>query len=434
MPISLFILGSIFFSVALRHQLPLKIAIWQIFTIGAILMLATAQITPTQALLAIKWDVVLFLFGAFSLGEALASSGILASFCRKFFLKSSNPKFILALFLISAALASALLTKDTIAVIATPIAIILARRFGVSNNLFLLGLCFCISIGSMLTPIGNPQNVLVAVSSNMPAPFLTFFNYLAVPTIINLVICYYWLLFCYKSDLNNKISVTNFNSDDFFDSENMLNNKSSRNNLLWPVYLSLALFLLMVFYDALIQFLQMPSPLPIGALSVIACLPIYCFSNHRGKILRNLDWHTLVLFASLFIVMSAVWHAHFFQSWISSSKLDLQEPSVVVLLSLTGSQLISNVPLVQLYLPFIHYGHVMSYICLAMGSTIASNIFIISAASNMIVVQMAERKGVNTLTFWRFAIVGMPLAIINVCVYLLWIYGVMSNLIKLNLI
>ena len=424
MPISLIILGTIFFSVALRHQLPFKIAIWQIFTIGAILMLATAQITPTQALFAIKWDVVLFLFGAFSLGEALASSGILSSFCRKFFLKSNNPKFILALFLISAAFASALLTKDTIAVIATPIAIILARRFNVSNNLFLLGLCFCISIGSMLTPIGNPQNVLVAVSSDMPAPFLTFFNYLALPTIINLFICYYWLRFCFKSDLNKDSSSNSLNNEDFFDAGVSL--KDTKSNILWPVYLSLALFLLMVFYDALIQFLQMPSPLPIGALSVIACLPIYCFSNHRGKILRNLDWHTLVLFASLFIVMSAVWHAQFFQSWISSSKLNLQEPSVVVLLSLTGSQLISNVPLVQLYLPFIHHGQVMSYVCLAMGSTIASNIFIISAASNMIVVQMAEKKGVNTLTFWRFAILGVPLALINVCVYLLWIYGVMG--------
>ena len=63
---------------------------------------------------------------------------------------------------------------------------------------------------------------------------------------------------------------------------------------------------------------------------------------------------------------------------------------------------------------------------LAMVSTMASNIFIISAASNMIVVQIAEKKGVNSLTFWRFAIVGIPLACVNVIVYLLWIYGVMG--------
>jgi Na+/H+ antiporter NhaD/arsenite permease-like protein len=422
MPLSLIILGSIFFSVALRHQLPFKIAIWQIFTIGAILMLATAQITPMQAVVSIKWDVILFLFGAFTLGESLAASGILSSFCRRFFLKASDPRLILALFLISAALASAFLTKDTIAVIATPIAIVLARRFGVSNNLFLLGLCFCISIGSMLTPIGNPQNVLVAVSSNMGTPFLTFFNYLAAPTFVNLIVCYFWLRWCYRSDLKN--SVLNNESIDFFDTNN--SSDKAAQNVIWPVYLSVFLFLLMVCYDAFAQFFKMASPLPIGALSVIACLPIYCFSNNRGKILRHLDWHTLVLFVSLFVVMSAVWHAHFFQYWIANSKLDLQNPSVVVLLSLTGSQLISNVPLVQLYLPFIHYDHLISYVCLAMGSTMASNIFIISAASNMIVVQMAEKKGINTLTFWRFAVVGTPLACVNVLVYLLWIYGVMG--------
>ena len=105
---------------------------------------------------------------------------------------------------------------------------------------------------------------------------------------------------------------------------------------------------------------------------------------------------------------------------------DLQAPSIVVFLSLVGSQVISNVPLVQLYLPLIEHHHITSYVCLAMGSTIASNIFIISAASNMIVVQIAEKKGVNTLTFWRFALVGIPLAIINVAVYLGWIYGVLG--------
>lgn len=427
MPLSLIILAFIFFSVALRHQLPFKLAIWQIFTIGAILMVATAQITPLQAVEAIKWNVILFLFGAFSLGEALATSGILSRFCTKFFMKITDPRRILALFLISAALASALLTKDTIAVIATPIALLLARRFGVSNNLFLMGLCFCVSIGSMLTPIGNPQNVLVAVSSDMGTPFLTFFRYLALPTLVNLIICYYWLRWCYRADLasgafslDNDIcfSSTHSNSDGRPDSQDR--------NSLWPVYLSLILFLCMILYDAIAQFVHTSSPLPIGALSVIACLPIYCFYKSRLIILKKLDWHTLTLFVSLFVVMAAVWHAHFFQNWIHNSRLDLQSPSVVVFLSLIGSQIISNVPLVQLYLPFIDHSQVTAYVCLAMGSTIASNIFIISAASNMIVVQIAEKKGVHSLTFWKFAVVGIPLACINVLVYLGWIYGVLG--------
>ena len=67
---------------------------------GAILIVATTEITPLQAVLAIKWDVILFLFGAFSLGEALSSSGILSRFCSKIFLKAGDPRIILGLFLL----------------------------------------------------------------------------------------------------------------------------------------------------------------------------------------------------------------------------------------------------------------------------------------------------------------------------------------------
>ncbi len=80
MPLSLIILAFIFFSVALRHQLPFKLAIWQIFTIGAILVVATAQITPLQATAAIKWNVILFLFDAFSQRAPLSTSGMLSHF------------------------------------------------------------------------------------------------------------------------------------------------------------------------------------------------------------------------------------------------------------------------------------------------------------------------------------------------------------------
>ena len=432
MPFSIFILGAIFSFIALRHHIPFRLAIWQIFTMGAILMLATAQISPLEAVVEVKWDVILFLFGAFSLGEALSSSGILTSFCQKFFSKVSNPSHMLALFLLFAALASALLTKDTIAVIATPIALLLARRFQVPNNVFLVGLCFCISIGSMFTPIGNPQNVLVAVSSQMNTPFLTFFTYLAVPTVVNLAICYYWVRWCYRKDLQKGVLNTNI---DICLSGNNKESKNSENNMskniskqtLWPIYLSFILFISMIIYDALSQFFHMESPLQIGGLSVIACLPIYCFYKHRLVVLKQLDWHTLVLFISLFIVMSAVWHGHFFQTWINSSNLNLHSPLVVLLCSLFGSQVISNVPLVQLYLPFIEHTQVTAYVYLAMGSTIASNIFIISAASNMIVVQLAEKKGVHSLTFWKFAVVGIPLALVNVLVYFSWIHWVLGH-------
>jgi Na+/H+ antiporter NhaD/arsenite permease-like protein len=36
-----------------------------------------------------------------------------------------------------------------------------------------------------MTPIGNPQNFLIAVESGMRAPMLEFLRYLALPTLAN---------------------------------------------------------------------------------------------------------------------------------------------------------------------------------------------------------------------------------------------------------
>jgi Na+/H+ antiporter NhaD/arsenite permease-like protein len=53
---------------------------------------------------------------------------------------------------------------------------------------------------------------------------------------------------------------------------------------------------------------------------------------------------------------------------------------------------------------------------LAAGSTIAGNLTILGAASNVIIVQNAEKQG-ETLTFFEFAKVGIPLTVLQLVVY-----------------
>ena len=53
---------------------------------------------------------------------------------------------------------------------------------------------------------------------------------------------------------------------------------------------------------------------------------------------------------------------------------------------------------------------------LAAGSTIAGNLTILGAASNVIIIQQAESRG-ETLTFWEFAKIGVPLTLIQIGIY-----------------
>jgi len=59
-------------------------------------------------------------------------------------------------------------------------------------------------------------------------------------------------------------------------------------------------------------------------------------------------------------------------------------------------------------------------VALAAGSTLAGNLFILGAASNIIIIQNAEKRTGETLSFWEFAKVGVPLTIVNILIY--WLF------------
>jgi Na+/H+ antiporter NhaD/arsenite permease-like protein len=59
---------------------------------------------------------------------------------------------------------------------------------------------------------------------------------------------------------------------------------------------------------------------------------------------------------------------------------------------------------------------------LSAGSTIAGNLFFLGAASNIIILQNAEKKG-ERISFWDFSKIGIPLTIINIFVYWIFLNG-----------
>jgi Na+/H+ antiporter NhaD/arsenite permease-like protein len=93
-----------------------------------------------------------------------------------------------------------------------------------------------------------------------------------------------------------------------------------------------------------------------------------------------------------------------------------------MIISVILSQFISNVPLVALYTPTLMQlgASTKELMALAAGSTIAGNLTILGAVSNVIIIQNAEKNSGETLTFFEFVKIGLPLTIINAFVY--WVY------------
>lgn len=405
MSFSLAVSIAVFTLIAIREWLPSFLKIWHVMTAGAFVLIATGTITPKTALDAIDWNVMLYLFSVFSIGRALYENGI-SHRIAGWMVGWRTPGVSLVAFMMLFALVAAILTNDAAAIIGTPIALMLAHQTGADQRTFLIALCVAVTIGSMTTPIGNPQNLLIAASGEVPAPMVTFVHWLIVPTLICLGGSALWL------SKRMVVTTPEGGSTDMTD---------TTEGTQWPVLLAIAVLVVLVTVESILAATGSDFGYPLGVAAAIACLPVYLFDGARVRTFVRLDWPTLVFFVSMFIVTGALLDSGSLQSILGEEREHMNEPLVTAGISFFGSQIFSNVPLVDMYLKLLPSFEVPNLMMLAGVSTLAGNVFIISAASNVIVLQMADRMGATEVTFTQFMKDVLPIGIVSTGVTIGWI-------------
>ncbi|MBI2971908.1 MAG: anion transporter [Candidatus Aenigmarchaeota archaeon] len=400
------VLFAVFVLTAFRNIGGFRLPMWQVMLGGALAVLLAGQITLPHALAAVNFDVLLFLSGMFIVGRAMEESGYLSHLAYTFFRRARTADMLVLFILFVMGIASAFLLNDMLAIIGTPVVLLLARKNDMPPVVLLLALAFAVTIGSVMSPIGNPQNLLIATQGNMHNPFATFFSYLFIPTIINLLLAFAVLKIFYRSHFHRRR--LNHAAEPIKD-----------HALAQLAKVSLLLVLLLVAAKIALLFAGVSADFRLTYIALIAALPVVALSPRRIEIVRSIDWQTLVFFASMFVLMASVWETGFFQSFING--YDITSVHAIFIVSVLLSQVLSNVPLVALYLPLLGHLHAStaSLMALAAGSTIAGNALILGAASNVIIIQRAEKQG-TTISFLEFAKIGIPLTIINVAVY--WLF------------
>jgi Na+/H+ antiporter NhaD/arsenite permease-like protein len=404
--ISLIVLGIVFILISIRQIGSVKLDIWQIMLGGALVVLVTGQISILNAAKSINLDVILFLFGMFIVGQALEQSGYLSYIAYNFFKKAKTINSLIVFILLGGGIAAAFLMNDTIAIIGTPVVLLLGQKHKIPSKVLLLTLAFAVTIGSTMSPIGNPQNLLIAIHETTGNPFIVFLKLLVIPTIINLFVVFIFIKIFFKEHIDDEEIV--------HQEEKIVNPKLAK-----LCKLSILLILILIATKIIFVYLDVKFDFKLTYIALIAALPVILFGNNRIKIIKNIDWHTLVFFAAMFILMQSVWDTGYFQKLISGFPLGVTSIIFILIVSVLLSQLISNVPLVALYLPLLLSSNVLDkgLMALAAGSTIAGNMLILGAASNIIIIQNAEKRNGGTLSFWEFARIGVPLTIVNIAVY-----------------
>ncbi len=399
---------TVFGLVALRHLLPARVRIWHIMGAGAVAVLALGELSPREAFAAVDWDVLLYLFGVFAVAASLHVNGFSERLIEAVAGRIDLERWGLLGLMLFTAVTAAVLTNDAAAVIGTPLALVLARSLQRPATIPLLALCCAATLGSLLTPVGNPQNVLIAAKGNLGDPIATFFGWLAAPALASLLFAYLWFARCLRRSPRRV-------------PDGRLKLPDHPETGVLPALASTLLLALLVVADSLHQGATGRVLLPLGAIGLLAAAPALLFDRHRLKALRALDWPTLAFFVAMFVVTSAVLKSGLLQDWLVPVQDRLESPPLVYLLGFGASQLFSNVPTVEIYLNLLQDPGVEASMLLAASSTLAGNLFILGAASNVIVVQQTEALGVRAFGFWQFCALCLPVTLVSLLVSYLWL-------------
>lgn len=372
--------------------------------LGAIAFIELQGISISQAASYVDLSALSFLFSFMIVSAQFYYSGVYTHIIErmeKWSLTASQ--LLLAIILISASL-SAVLINDIVCLALTPLIIKVCFRKKLNPIPFLIGLACASNIGSALTLVGNPQNLLIG--QVLSIPFIQYLKFSLVPCVLGLLAT--WIIIRFQVN------------QEWFEERLEVNPETIPFNF-WQsskgILIIIVLLLIFLFTD-----------MPRDKISLVAAGFLLLSRRMASQtMLSFIDWQLLVLFVGLFIVNRSflnMYDADSLPRFLESYRINLQSPVWIVLISLLLSNIVSNVPAVMLLLPFIktHFDGSL----LALSSTLAGNLFIVGSIANLIVISQASQYGIKI--DWRKHIkVGFPVTIITFVITVVWIYLIFYN-------
>ena len=403
-----------FLASRVRHP---ELPIWAFMSFLAFISVALGLVPVDAIGSAIDYDVILFLIGMFSLVSLAESSGLLDWLAYRVSSIGVGGLAYLAVLSLFSGLLSALIVNDTMAMISVPLALSISEAAGVDPEALVLLLAFSLTIGSVFTPIGNPQNVLIAVESGIRAPLTTFVEYLAVPTLVNLAVLPLAIAALYPEVVRvGRAAIARPAVD-------------RRDAAIAAAGIAAVVAALMV--NDYLELAGLPHFQNIGFIPFVVAAGAYSFARDPRRVVRNVDWGTIIFFISMFITMYGIWRSGLFlwmsRALVPSSATGLPGILEIGAVSIALSQLTSNVPFVNLFIDYMRQlgygpGSVWAWMTLAYSSTVAGNLTFLGAASNVIILEGLESRRGRSISFWRFARAGALVTAVNFATYSAYLY------------
>lgn len=394
--------GLTYLGLALGEIPGLRIDRTGIALVGAAAMLGFGVVSMSDAARSVDYETIVLLFGMMVLVSHLRLAGFFALATDWIAVRFTGPFTLLAVTIGMSGSLSAFLVNDVVCVALTPLVLRLCQRLKRPPIPYLIGLATASNVGSVATITGNPQNIIIGSLSHIS--YLRFASRLAPVALIGLILNFVVVALVYRHTLRAAGQA----------------DSSAVEPSRLRVHRGLLIKSLVVMLATVGCFF---AGRPIALSALIAAGVLLIDRVRPEKIFESIDWALLVMFAGLFVVVSA-FEANVVRTWgIEHWKPLLNSPVVLTSgLSVALSNLVSNVPAVLLFKPLMEVmpQKEQAWLALAMSSTLAGNLTVLGSVANLIVVENARRAGTN-LGFVEYLKVGVPLTILTTLVGVGWL-------------
>ncbi|WLI78438.1 anion transporter [Kosakonia sp. H02] len=326
-----------------------------------------APFAPKTWPAAIDWHTIITLSGLMLLTKGVELSGYFDVIGRRMVRRLHHERRLAMFLVLAAALLSTFLTNDVALFIVVPLTITLKKLCEIPVNRLIIFEALAVNAGSLLTPIGNPQNILIWGRSGLSFPaFIWQMAPLALAMMATLlVLCW----FCFSPKALTYHSGTTA--------------PQWQPRLVWSC---------LGFYLIFIIALELKQELWGLALVAVGFLFL------ARRVVMRVDWTLLLVFIAMFIDVHLLTQLPLLHDILT--RTGHLSPSGLWLTAIGLSQFISNVPATILLLNYVPPDTLLAW-----AVNIGGFGLLPGSLANLIALRMANNRRI----WWRFHLYSLPM-------------------------
>ena len=369
-------------------------AIWQTLNLGAIF---TPEFWHTTGegggTGGINWSTIIFIAGMMVMVEGMAEAGFFQWLCLRLAkLVHYKASKIFVVFMLMSAFLSMFIDSITVILFLAAVTVELAKVLKFNPVPMILAEVFCSNLGGSATMCGDPPNIIIGTSLGLTfGDFLTNTGLIAGVSLIA-TIFFFWL--CFRKEFKEADKQT-------IDPKTLPQPKEAIKNQT-AFILSIGIFLIAI----VLLVSHSSTGLTVAFIGTfIALITLIANAKHAGKILKKVDYKTLLFFIGLFVVVGGLEQTGvleriaYFISDISGGNIILVIV-IILWISAFASAFVDNIPFSATMIPVITtlasaQGIPINTLAwaLSIGTDIGGSATPIGASANVVGTAVAMKNG-----------------------------------------